>query len=264
MKRIFFLFACIFTILIAQNGFSQSNKLSFSLFGGYSIPTGDLKGDIIYNSTGNDATYLQSNGFNFGGAFKYALDRTGALQLVVSVDYNAFSNSKDTTETIVIQGGKGTTTTSRTGKIKMNILSANVGAQYNLMPNHKLNPYINLDFTNNFISGDFTSTSNSTTTGGITTTSTSTGNLKSAWRGGLQFGAGIDFAVSPNIGIIVGGNYNLANLIGKDSASSSTANEYTLMDKETTIGSVTTAAKNISYLQLYAGISIYMNRKLLK
>ena len=252
MKRYLAISLFILTFIFTQNGFSQSNKLSFALFGGYSLPTGDLKGDIHFNGTG-DNTYLQKSGFNFGGAFKYALDRTGALQLVVSVDYNGFSNSQDTTETTQ---GKTPVTTTTTEKVKINILSANVGAQYNFMPNHKVNPYVNLDFTNNFFSGSVDVSQSGT--------SVIAGTLKSAWRGGLQFGAGIDFAVSPNIGVVVGGNYNLANLIGKDSAASTTSGEFSLMDKEHLEGSTTVAARNISYLQLYAGISIYMNRKLLK
>ena len=254
MKRYLAISLFILTFIFTQNGFSQSNKLSFALFGGYSLPTGDLKGDIFFNGNGNDRSYLEKSGFNFGGALKYALDRMGALQLVVSVDYNGFSNSQDTTETTT--QGKTSVTTTTSAKVKMNILSANVGAQYNFMPNHKVNPYVNLDFTNNFFSGSIDVTQNGTSNIAQT--------LKSTWRGGLQFGAGIDFAISPNMGVVVGGNYNLANLIGKDSASSTTTTEYTLMDKETTIGGVTNAARNISYLQLYAGISIYMNRKLLK
>ncbi len=261
MKKIISLTFIIIALFVSQSAFSQSNKLNFALFGGYSVPTGDLKGDIFFNG-GSSNTYFQKSGFNFGGAAKYSLDRMGALQLVLSLDYNGFSNSADTTETFS-DGENGTTTASHSGKVKMNILSANIGAQYNFMPNHKVNPFVNVDFTNNFFSGD-ASQNTTSTTGGVTTNTTYTANLKSAWRGGLQFGAGIDYAVSPNIGILVGGNYNLANLIGKDSASSTSLTEYTLMDKETTIGSVTTAARSISYLQIYAGISIYMNRKIMK
>ncbi len=252
MKKLISISLFVLTVLISQSGFAQ-NKLSFALYGGYSVPTSDLKGDvnfnILNNASGTVYNYAQKNGFNVGGAAKYALDRMGNLQAVLSLNYNAFNNSADTT-----QGSIG----SESAKIKVNIFSANLGVQYNFMPNTKVNPFVNLDFTNNFIGG-----STVVTTNGNTPPSTDK-TLKSAWRGGLQFGAGVDFAVSNNIGVLLGGNYNLANLIGKDTSSSTATTEYALNDKEYIIGGGTVAAKNISYLQLYAGVSIYMNRKVRK
>ena len=253
MKKLLTISLFIFTVFISQSAFSQSNKLSFALYGGLSIPSSDLKGDVNFNILNNPSgtvyNYSQKSGFNVGGALKYVLDRTGNLQVVGSLNYNGFSNTADTTE-----GSTG----SENAKIKVNILSANVGVQYNFMPNQKVNPYVNLDFTNNFISG-----STVVTTNGNTPPSTDK-SLKSAWRGGLQFGAGLDFALSPSIGVLVGANYNLANLIGKDTVSSTATTEYALNDKEYSIAGGTVAAKNISYIQLYAGISIYMNRVIRK
>ncbi|CAN5650474.1 hypothetical protein BH10BAC5_BH10BAC5_03600 [soil metagenome] len=253
MKKILILSLFVMTVFMSQNAFSQSNKLSFAIFGGYSAPTAELKGEMDFKDFSAHMfanNYSMKSGFNVGGSAKYALDRMGNLQLTGSVIYNGFSRTADTVD--AVNG-------SETADLKMNILSANIGAQYNFMPNHKVNPYVNVDFTNNFISGSSKVVTNNTTT-------STDKSLKSAWRGGLQLGAGIDFAVSPNIGILVGGNYNFANLIGKDTTSSVGGTEYALNDKEYTPnpGASLISAKSISYIQLYAGVSIYMNRILRK
>ncbi len=228
----------MFTLFISQNSFSQSNKFSFALFGGYSVPASDLKGNIEDFNT----NYHMKNGFNAGGAVKYNLDRKGCFQTAVSLVYNGFSNSAD-------QSSGGVTITS---KVNINILSLDIGGQYNFMPNKKINPYINLDLTNNFISG------NSTTLGSIFSSSA---DLKSTWRGGLQFGAGVDLAFSDKVGVLFGVNYNLANLIGKSYDSLSTDPlVYTLDDKEYTFAGTSVPTKSISYIQIYTGISIFLNR----
>ena len=251
MKKLILIALFGITMLVSQFSFAQ-NKLSFALYGGYSVPTADLKGEMDFadfNAHMFQNNYSMKSGFNFGGAAKYALDRMGNLQATLSLDYNGFSRTADTT---AVEGAE-------TADLKMNIFSANLGVQYNFMPNQKVNPYVGLDFSNNFISGSSKVTTNSTTTSTDKT-------LKSAWRGGLQFGAGIDFAVSPNVGILVGAKYNLANLIGKDTTSSTGTTEYALNDKEYTPapGASLVSAKSISYIQIYAGVSIYMNRILRK
>lgn len=241
MKKLLTICLLLVTLFISQNGFSQSNKISFALFGGYSIPTGDLKGDIYFSGYSNNS-YLVKSGFNLGGAARYNLDRKGSFQLVASLMYNAFSNSADTS----LPGY------TMSEKYKINILSFNVGGQYNFKPNQQINPYVNFAVTNNFISGSVE------TSGSVFTTSS---NLKSAYRTGLQFGAGIEYAVSDQIGIIGGANYNLANLIGKSNDSLGfDPSTFSLNDAEHTFGGTTIASRSISFIQLYAGISIYLNR----
>jgi opacity protein-like surface antigen len=84
--------------------------------------------------------------------------------------------------------------------------------------------------------------------------------MKSASRFGIALGGGLDFAFSKNVGAVIGVKYNIANLIGKDSATSTTTGEYTLIDKEFTVGNITIPSKNISYIQLYAGVSFFLGQ----
>ncbi len=51
----------------------------------------------------------------------------------------------------------------------------------------------------------------------------------------------------------------MANLIGKAYDSTVVANEVNLNDKEYTVGTTTMKSKNISYINVYAGVSFYFN-----
>lgn len=189
------------------------------------------------------------NGFNIGGAAKYDLDKKGYFQAASSIVYNIFYNSNE-------QVFQGTTLSS---KLRMNILSINIGGQYNFMPKKQINPFVNIDLTNNFFSGS-TTVSPSANVNNPDSTFTSTSNLKSAYRLGLQLGAGVDIAINDKIGILIGANYDIANLIGKSNDSLSTSTlEYSLNDKD---GSMfgTSTPRVISFIQIYTGVSIYLKR----
>ncbi|CAN5650558.1 hypothetical protein BH10BAC5_BH10BAC5_03610 [soil metagenome] len=235
MNKYFKFFIVITFILTSQISFSQTGKFSYAVFGGLSFPTGDLKKqDAAVFYGGND--YGMNSGFNLGGSAKYAMDRMGIFDLTGSIVYNSFKNSPD---------GFGADT-------KINLFSLNIGGQYNFIPNRQFNPYVNIALTNNFFSG-----SNSSVLGDS--------KLKSSYRFGLQFGGGVEIGVSDKIGVLVGARYDLANLVGKsyDSTFTSTA-EYPLDDATYTSSGVSVPAKTISFIQVYTGVSIYLNRSLKK
>jgi len=138
-----------------------------------------------------------------------------------------------------------------TAKLKINDFVASLGAEWAFMPKGKANPFIGVDFTGNFFSGE--SKFDPGDTGIYALTST----LKSESRFGVAIGGGVDIAFSKNIGAVIGVKYNLANLIGKKYDSLTTSStEVPLNDKE--FG--TTAAKNISFIDLYAGVSFYLGQ----
>jgi hypothetical protein len=109
------------------------------------------------------------------------------------------------------------------------------------------------EFTGNFFSGKLTTTPDGGTATDIT--------LNSASRFGVMFNGGVDIAIGKSVGAVIGLRYNLANLIGKayDSTNTSLTN-YSLDDKEYTIGTTTVAAKNISWLTIYAGVQFAFNK----
>lgn len=228
-------------LIILAACFSLNNNSTFSqpqlkvhVTGGYDLPLPDLKG--TYPTDTN--SFLQKSGFNVGADVKYYLGKKRNVGITLSGTYNAFTSGD-----ITVTGG------TMLGKI--NILAVALGVEYNFMPKGKTQPFLGLEFTGNFFSGKYTQTP----TTGTATEQT----MKSASRFGVQVGGGVDFKLSKSVGAVLGVKYNLANLIGKDSAGTTVANEFTLIDKEYTVGTTTVKSKNLSYIQVYAGVSFFFN-----
>jgi len=233
LKKLSLLIA-VLAVLISTSTFAQP-QVTVHVTGGYNLPLPDLKGDYPADTN----SYLQKSGFNAGADVKYFLGKKRNVGITLSLGYNSFS-SGDITAT------GSDTSFFTTAKNKINTFTAGLGIEYAFSPKSKANPFIGVELTGNFFSGDFTSTK-----GTVSTTST----LKSASRFGVATNLGLDVNLNKSIGFVVGLKYNLANLIGKDSTGGS-ATEFGLNDKE--IGTV--SAKNISWLSIYGGFSFYFNR----
>ncbi|MCX7878352.1 MAG: porin family protein [Ignavibacteria bacterium] len=218
-------------------------RLIISLSGGYNLPMGELKGNIS-DSSDRLNTYGIKNGFNIGLNGKYAIDKKRNFRITFGGSFNRMSGEGE-----YIHGNK----------VKehkhMNIISAGLGAEYSFTPKGKTNPFIGFELTGNFISGETEET--------VTLINpsvfhehagTTKKNLKSASRFGITLGGGIEFSFSKNIGALIGAKYSMVNLIGKQYDSVAAVGEYNLNDKES--GSLKT--KNISLLQIYAGVSYYL------
>lgn len=231
MKKLVALFIIVAAFLSLNNNstFSQP-QVKVHVTGGYNLPLPDLKGDYPADTN----SMLQKSGFNAGADVKYYLGKKRNVGITLSGAYNSFSSGD-----ISYTGGSFVS--------KVNIIAIGLGVEYSFMPKGKTNPFLGAEFTGNFFGGKTTTTP----TGGTETEST----LKSASRFGVQFGGGLDFTFNKSIGAVVGLKYNLANLIGKDSVVSTVTNEYTLIDKETTLFK----SKNLSYLQIYAGVTFSFN-----
>lgn len=222
-----------------NNTFAQ---YSISLTGGYSMPMPDLKG--TYPSDTN-SSYLQKSGFNLGADGKWYLGKTRNFGVTFSLGYNMFSSGN-------INAAGSDTTRFKTKSSKINFFKAAVGVEYAFKPKGKVNPFIGVEFTANFFSGKSKSTKGTVET---------TGTLKSASRFGLSFGAGVDIMLSKQIGIVIGGKYNMANLIGKKyDTTVAITGEYRLNDGKHTAGAITYASKKLNYLQFYAGITFYLGK----
>jgi len=221
-------------------------KFKIHLTGGYNLPLPDLKGDIT-DSSDFFNTYSMKTGFGFGADAKFYLGRNRNLALTLSASYQMFSTSEDSI-TFYIEIGHFT---ARDFKYKLNALTIGFGIEYDFLPKGKANPFIGAEFTGHFFSGNYEYTSGSTQ---------NTADLTPATRFGFAAGAGVDIALGKSFGIIVGGKYYMANLIGKDSTGEKT-NEYGLDDKEyTNLVGDKVSARNINYIQAYLGISFYLNQ----
>lgn len=244
MKKLVALFVILAAFLSLNNVTFSQPQLKLHITGGYNLPLPDFKGEQTF-TTIEENTYGMKQGFNFGADAKYYLGKKRNVGITLGLNYNMFSNNVDST----------LNNTAYSQKNKINIFQAALGIEYAFMPKGKTNPFIGAGVTGNFFSGS----------GKIEPSDTSffETELKSESRFGVRVGAGIDFAFSKSVGAVIGVNYNIANLIGKDTVSSTTSGKVIttgLNDKEFTAGTTTFKSRNISFLQLYAGLSFYFNQ----
>lgn len=237
----------VFALTFAVGSSYSQPQLTFHIKGAYNLPLPDLKGDVN-DSADRVNTLGIKNGFGFGADGKYYLGKKRNVGITLDLMYNMFMNNEDTVN------GLG-----KDYKNKLNAFAVGLGVEYAFMPKGKVNPFIGLEFTGHFFGGsvEFTGVD----TSGATTSFSR--DYKSASRFGIAAGFGLDFKLSKGIGIVVGAKYHLANLIGKegpDSTVTVSTTEIPIWDKEYTIGTTTVSSKNISYLQPYLGLSIYLNQ----
>jgi len=257
MRKLHILIALFLLFYSATGSFSQT-KFNLSVYGGYSLPVADLKGDFP-DTLGNGISFakspslLTSSGFNLGATGKYSVDTTGNAKVTVSLGYNTFSGSQDYSRP----------TGTLTYKNKVNIFSISAGIEYYLFPKKKVSPYGGLDLAANFFSGNITSSGDSSRT--LT--------RKSETRFGIIATGGVVLMIGKNTGITLGVKYALANLIGKKSEltttiinpnidieeeGSSSLYELPLNDEE----NVNNRGKILNYLQFFAGVSFNFGKAL--
>ncbi len=218
---------------------------SLHFFGGYTIAMGDMKGEFgstreTFTVNPDSNTYFLQNGFGFGMDLKFAPYKNEDFKIIGGVHFNTFSQGtqySDTSGSVQIDYG-------------MRIFTFSVGAEYSyITKTSKVNPFVNARFSVNLYSGNY----DETYAGGSTTNLT----LNSAVRYGLQLGAGLDIPIGHRLGIVTGVNYNMANLIGKESKGDF-GSEYSLNDKEDVVNNVQYRNKEINFLQIYAGFILYL------
>lgn len=248
MKQKFtFLVISVFLISICPQLQSQP-KFTIHLYGGLSVPLPDLQGDVatVPVATTLEKDYGMKLGINFGADGKYAFDKKGNIRGVLSLGYNLFINPGE----YVSAGG------SYKYKPTIGIFTAAIGPEYAFTPKQKWCPYVGVDFTANFYNGSF---NYDPAFPGIPDIS-----LESETRFGLQFRVGTDVSISRSVGIFAEVKYHLANLIGKDSDTTSFSQtlptERPLNDAEYEYGGKTVSSKNISYTQISIGVTFFLGQ----
>ncbi|MDD5360866.1 MAG: outer membrane beta-barrel protein [Ignavibacteria bacterium] len=239
MKKVLVLL--VLAIMAFSFGNAQAQKIKLNIIGGYSMPMPDLKGTFPDDITKDPTPYMMKKGFNVGGVGKYFFDKKNSIGVTLSVLYNSFSQSVD--------NPYGSTNLEITNdKFKMNMWQIGLGGEYRLPLKGAITPFIDVDFTANFIGGDMTETN---LYGGTTNYS-----YKRATRFGLNAGAGIEINASKEFTFVIGAKYQMFNLIGKDTTLTGLGNnQYGLNDKEYTIGGIKSSARNITAIQIYGGFS---------
>lgn len=241
MKKILVLLLVSF---ITAGALYSQPKFTISLTGGYGLPLPQLRGDVP-DSVDRAETYLMKTGFNLGLTGKYAVDKKSNIMITLGGSYNKFSVDDNYTHTNDINIHSN-----------ISIISASLGAEYSFTPKDKTRPFVGIDLTGNFFSGETTETVTApdTTQSDHSDLGATTTKLKSASRFGFALGGGVDVSLSKSVGAVFGVKYNFANLIGKEFLTTSAAGEYNLNDKE----NGTIKSKNIMYLQVYLGVSLYL------
>jgi hypothetical protein len=245
--KIIFVVLAVF-LFSAVNQSNSQPKFIIHLYGGLSLPLPQLQGDVnpVPIATTFEKDYAMRLGINFGADAKYAFDKKGNIRGVLTLGYNLFMNPGEYTSV----------TGSYKYKPTIGILTAALGPEYAFLPKEKWCPFVGVDFTANFFSGSFNYDPQFP---GIPNIS-----LKSAARFGLQFRAGTDVSISRSVGVFAEVKYHLANLIGKDSDISTFSQilptERPLNDAEYTYNQKTVSAKNISYMQISAGVSFFLGQ----
>lgn len=223
------------------------------LFGGVSFPLPDLKGDFgttrqQFTGNGNpdSNTYFMKSGFNYGLAFKLPINRKKLpyLNATGSLTINSFGN--DITYNIA-------DTNYITSDLNQTLISFGTGLEYNLAGKKTIvNPYAGIEMIMTLFSGEYSEFDKYLAT-------TTTFKLIHTVRIGFRVNAGIDWVLHNNVGANIGARYTYANLIGKSSGKDEQL-KYYLNDGERVDQGTTYPARNITYLQIFGGVSFYFGR----
>jgi hypothetical protein len=251
-----FIIALLLVNIVAVNFSYSQSKWQFSLTGGYSLPVSDLKGsfaDTLARTGGidftNQANYLVNKGYNVGITGRYTVDTSGTAIITAGMVYNWFSQTKDYSRPSGL---------TRTFANKLNIFSFTAGAEYDIQPAKKVNPFIGLELAVNFFSGGIKGSGDTTFTI----------DRSSETRFGINANAGINIRIKKNFSIIIGAKYCFNNLFGKqhDNVTLTTPGN-TDTEQNPGTSSITSLplndggigalqAKQIIHLQFYAGVSL--------
>ncbi|RPI13470.1 MAG: hypothetical protein EHM58_18415 [Ignavibacteriae bacterium] len=244
ISRISLLFISL--LLITSNIYSQP-VFTFHITGGYSIPLGDFINDVEKSdTTPANWPYLMKNGYNFGADGNFAFGKKKNIRAAFGVNYSSFHDKGDIVNT-------GDTALITELKIAVNILTVSLGVEYAFTPKEKSSPFLGLDFTANFFSGDF-----EFFPGSPRDVRTS---IKPATRYGIQVNGGVDVLFNKYIGAVFGIKFNWPNLFGKEYTEIGVLqNEVALNDKEHVENGIAKDARNIMYFQPYLGFSFLLGQ----
>jgi hypothetical protein len=232
MKITFTLFVLFALLLVSgSKSFAQFDKPSFQLSIGISEPMDQLKGgDYFYYTNKFDTTtyntqlifidtnfmtrdYRAKTGININGAAKINFDKYSIVRGVGFASFNSFNTFQSTvtgnTLTTFSQGSSNVfVPASVTFNYSLSVFSLGVGLE--IAPTSFTNiisPFFGANVSANFFSATLERTSGSR----IDTPRVEINGT----RFGVNFTGGIEFKINPQFGVMVGGKYDMANLLGK-------------------------------------------------
>lgn len=278
-------------LLISSITYSQFNKPSLQIGIGICEPFADMKGTYYRYTTlqttgfqyiSADTNLFTNNygtktGLTFYGLGKINFDKYSITRGVLGASFNTFNTFEPRKSgnigKLFLNPNTGEVDTLPVGadfSYTFNAFSLSLGMEVApLSFTNKISPYFGARFAFNFLSAKLSYTSNN-----IDTTNFSASDL----RMGVVFDAGIEVKFNKNIGMVLGVNYNLANLLLKNTNSSVNDNyewgktNASINDEEgqfwssiynPVINSVnilyTSKKKQINWGTIYLGLNIYFD-----
>jgi hypothetical protein len=246
----------LITVYFFTGSLIAQPKFTIHLTGGYGVPLGDFKTEVPTNERA-DADwfpYYTKQLLNFGLDGKLAVGKKGNFRVVLGGSYNMFSNS---TDAMFYSDSNKTTLVTTSFKPKVNVFSVFLGGEWAFMPKGKVNPFIGAGIAGNFFGGSFEFGQSVFVKGSQRTVPM---DMKSETRIGIIFDGGVDFMLSKQVGAVIGVKYHMINPLGKgaDDPSEIGPNEIDLGDQEHTEDGTTFAARNISSINGYVGVSFFL------
>jgi hypothetical protein len=152
MKKLLLFFIII--IFTFHNTNSQP-KYIIHLTGSFNLPMSDLAGNAANHFLAGAGSLIDENpmkvyektGIGFGADVKYLIPGFENVRAVFSLGYNMYSNSYTVPQNVTFYAGLNYMP-------KFNFLTTSIGAEYDILPFNKIDPFFGIDLTANFYNGE--------------------------------------------------------------------------------------------------------------
>jgi hypothetical protein len=241
----------------------KAPKFIFEVCGSFDDPTGTSSG--VVKDFFSFANYGCTYGLGFQFNIKYAADKkatfypflTGGFTQLQNDDHDlAFIDSNKITGGYPLSSNMQYNSTPGTSLIIFRSFYTGAGLQYFLSSKSHFLPFAGLELTYNYIWGYYIQ--NPSATAGGNAGGQKTFNINGASRFGFGINLGSEYRITKNLGFVLGVNYKMSNLFGKQSMRSNEVNTINLLDKaDSNLNTNLNKSRNIEYLEFYLGFSVF-------
>jgi hypothetical protein len=241
----------------------KAPRFIFEVCGSFDDPTGTSSGNVKDFFTFDNYGCTYGLGFQFN--IKYAANKksslypflTGGFTQLQNDDHNqAFIDSNKITGGYPLSSNTQYNSIPGTSLIILRSFYAGAGLQYFFSSKGHFLPFAGLELSYNYIWGYYIQNPNAAVggnAGGQTIF-----NINGASRFGFGINLGTEYRISKHLGFVLGANYKLANLLGKQSERSNEVNTINLLDKaDTNLNTNLNKSRNMEHLEFYLGFTIF-------
>ncbi len=256
VKRYFIYFITAFFVLTGSS-YSQMKvktkapKFTLTFAVGYNFAVSRAFGDVTSCSVMYDSlTGLNIfNGLNYGmlqgGSImttgKLAVDKKRRVRLTLTIGYSLFYN----------------TAFDNIHKNQWHLFNSSFGIEYNFRPKAWYRPYIGYEIMYTLMFGSWQY--------GITQPDGDVKDIflkfKPAHRFGMAINSGVEFKINKKMGMTLGYRAAWVNIFPKQTKGSSDPYKLYINDAKSDNGIDLGSRKQIAYIQLFAGVSMFIHRK---